>query len=331
MTPDYNQGHPSSAALPKNLRLKQPEQMRDVPGGTSRPIINQEEARFFKERGYVIKRGLLINHGQLHKAIDHLWANVPRGILNREDPDTWIDSPASKWEEDDHEKVGTLHGTNWKMRSRGVGGIGTELFLLDEVANHPAMLSVAESFLGDRMKPVERVRGIYAVLPQPPDSKGSLGPHGDYMAAQLSAMVLVSEVKPQCGGFTVWPGSHLPLHLQWDNVHGSVITGDRVEGYRETRDRVLCEITPHEFSGESGDVVFWHPRLIHSAGVNQSYKLGEPCVRIVIPIDYQIAGQTYIDDLEYGPGPIYQWWVDTRNFVEDVPSTKTNMWDSWAI
>ena len=331
MTPDYNTGHPSTASLPKDLEMKAPELMSDIPSGSTRPIINYEEAKFFKEFGYVIKRGLLTNKRQLEKSVDHLWSKAPSDILDRQNPDSWINSPGEKWNEQLHAEVGTLYGTNWKMRSRGPEGVGTEKFLVDEIANHPLMLSLAESFLGGRIKLVERVRGIYAVFPLPRGETGKLAPHGDYMAAQVSAMVLVTDAKPHCGGFTVWPGSHNLLHMQWDRVHGSTITGERIEGYRETRDRILREITPVEFTGERGDVIFWHPRLIHSAGVNQSIDLGEPVVRIIVPCDYQLAGQTYVDDLEFGPGPVYQWWVDTRNFAEDSVSTAENMWDSWAI
>ena len=331
MIADYNIGHPTTVALPKDFSSTEPVSMQDVQGGTSRPIVNSREADFFKEHGYLIKRGLLSNRDQLYKAVEHLWSNVPRDVIKRDDPNTWIDAPEKKWQEGDHERVGKLYGTNWKMRSHGEDGIGTELFLVDEIANHPVMIAIAESFLGAPIKPVERVRGIYAVLPQAPDSVGSLVPHGDYMAAQLSAMVLVDRVDPHGGGFTVWPGSHKQLHMQWDRVHGTTISGSRVEGYRKTRDRVIREIAPVEFSGDCGDVVFWHPRLIHSPGVNQSYKLGDPKVRVIVSVDYQKAGQTYIDDLEFGPGPIYQWWIDTRNFAEDQPSTAENLWDSWAI
>ena len=331
MKPDYNTGHPASVALPKGLSFREPVLMQEVPGGTTRPIINQSEAQFFKQHGYVIKRDLLVNKQQLSKAVDHLWAKVPREILKRDEPASWIDSPSTHWTEQDHEQVGLLMGTNWKIRSRGNQGIGTERFLVDEIANHPVMLSVAESFLGQSIKPVNRVRGIYAVFPQPEGVPGRLGPHGDYMASMLSAMVLVSDVKPNCGGFTVWPGSHRHLHTQWDTVHGSRITGARVAGYEQTRNEVLANTVPAEFTGSCGDVVFWHPRLIHSAGVNRSFDAGEPVVRVVVPVDYQSNGQKYVDDLEYGPGPIYQWWVDTRNFEEDKRSTAENIWDSWSI
>lgn len=331
MNPDYNTGHPTTAALPKDLQMKDSQIMSDIPGGTTRPIINREEAEFFKEFGYVIKRGLLTNKSQLGKAIDHLWSKAPDDILDRNNPDSWTNSPGDKWKEEYHAEMGMLYGTNWKMRSRGPSGIGTEKFLVDEIANHPLMHSVAESFLGGRIKRSERVRGIYAVFPLPHGKSGTLAPHGDYMASQVSAMVLVSDTKPNCGGFTLWPGSHTLLHMKWDRVHGSTITGDRVEGYRETRDRILREITPLEFTGACGDVIFWHPRLIHSAGVNRSVELGDPVVRVIVPCDYQLTGQTYVDDLEFGPGPVYQWWVDTRNFTEDTTSTTENMWSSWAI
>ena len=331
MNPDYGEGHPASAPLPKDLKFQDPLHMVDIAGGTDRPIITKEEAKHFKDHGYVIKRGLLSNAVQRQKAVEYFWANVPRGVLKKDDPSTWTDSPAQHWTQEDHERVGMLYGTNWKMRSRGVDGIGTETFLVDEIANHPVMISVVQSFFGQQIKTVNRVRGIYAVLPLPEDKNGSLGPHGDYMAAQLSAMTLITDVDEHCGGFTIWPGSHKLLHTEWDTVHGSTISGDRVDGYRNTRDNAIRDITPVEFCGKAGDVVFWHPRLIHSAGVNYSAHKGDPMIRLVVPSDYQIAGQTYVDDLEFGPGPIYQWWVDTRNFTEDQPSTPENMWESWAI
>lgn len=86
-----------------------------------------------------------------------------------------------------------------------------------------------------------------------------------------------------------------------------------------------------EFTGDAGDVVFWHPRTLHSAGVNYSADGNRPGVRLVVPCDYQRDGMTYFDDEEYGPGEKYQWWVDTRNYREDVPTTADNIFSGWAI
>lgn len=331
VAPDYNAGHPTSASIAKDVNYQQPELMLEVAEGTSRPVVNHHEAEFFRRHGYLIKRGLLSNRNQLNQAVEYMWSKVPNNAFERGNTDTWLDSPSSKWSEDVHEIVGLLHGTNWKMRSRGPDGIGTEHFLVNEIANHPLMISVAESFLGGRIKPVNRVRGIYAILPTAKPESDTLHPHGDYMAAQLSAMVLVDDVGPRGGGFTVWPGSHHRLHMQWDLVQGSVISGSRVEGFREERDKILRDTAPVELAGRAGDVVFWHPRMLHSAGVNYTAGTSEPKIRVIVPCDYQLAGRTLVDDLEFGPGPVYQWWVDTRNIMEDIPSTPNNMWDGWAI
>ena len=220
---------------------------------------------------------------------------------------------------------------NWKMRSRGEHGIGTQDFLVERIANHSNMLKLAAQLLGNEVVRSRRVRGIYGVFPQPRAARWGLGPHGDYMASQLSAMVFADDIPAHCGGFTVWPGSHIQMHLHWDNVHGSIISEDKVESYPQARDHVLRAIRPVEFSGAAGDVVFWHPRMIHSAGVNHSLEEGNPMVRVIVPCDYQRVGLSYFDDLNYGPGPAYQYWVDTRNFREDVQSSPQNMWSDWAI
>ena len=302
----------------------------DFPNSTE-PELSRDEIHSFKRRGFLIKRGVLRDSSVLDEAQSYFWSNVPRGIIRRDEPATWFDSPHTKMNPEDHPLVGALRGTNWKMRSPGVNGIGSEPFLVDGIANHPRMTEIVGSFLGSEVKHVSRVRGIYGVLPKEADVHETLHPHGDYMAAELSAMVLLHDTPPRYGGFTVWPGSHVRLHCHWDKVHGSTIDESRAEGYRLTRDQVLRDTSPVEFTGNAGDVIFWHPRLLHSAGVNFSSETGNPLVRIIVPCDYQRAGMTYLDNMDHGPGPLYQWWVDTRNTVEDCQSTPDNMWDRWGF
>lgn len=283
------------------------------------------------EHGFLVKRGLVDDSNALSGAVDLLWKNVPRGILCRDDPNTWIDCPHEKWLEQYVDQVGRLHRGNWKMRSRGTNGLGTQSFLVDQIANHPGIRTVASSMLGSPIEFARRVRGVYAIFPKPPEEDWSLGPHGDYMASQLSAMVFADDVPPHCGGFVVWPGSHTRLHQCWDYVHGSHITEENAKRFAQVRDQVLRDTVPVEFCGHAGDVVFWHPRLLHSAGINHSATEKSPVVRILIPCDYQRVGLSYYDDLQYGPGPLYQYWVDTRNFREDVAVTDDNMWSNWNI
>lgn len=329
--PDYNVGHPSSQPIADNVKFRAVQAAREAPGSKRATRLDAADFEFFKQHGYLIKRGVLTQESTAFaSAIDMFWNSVPNQALRRDNPRTWLNDPASHWQPEDHPRVGTLIGTNWKMRSRGENGIGTQRFLVESLANHPAMLKLATSFLGAGIRRVRRVRGVYGVFPMVDQTHDKLHPHGDYMASQLSAMVLLSDVPPQCGGFTLWPGSHHRMHLCWDRVNGSVITGARVQRYPQTRDQLLRDTAPVEFTGFAGDVIFWHPRVIHSAGVNYSATTDEPMVRMLAPIDYQRSGETELDDLEYGPGPKYQWWVDTRNVKEDVASTKDNIWHGWA-
>ena len=331
---EYNAGHLTGQPPAADAQPRAPAPFRDPAGATSGPALAPDEIAHFKEHGFLVKRRLLADDEACQQAIDHLWGKAPEGTLRRDDPGTWLAIPEGRWTDADVARVGRFVHGNWKLRSPGPRGVGTEPFLVDRIANHPHMHAVARRLLGAPMRPARRVRGIYAVFPKPPAAPARLGPHADYMAAQLAAMVLLHDVPPRTGGFTLWPGSHRRLHPHWDTVHGGGIGAARGEGFRLARDDVLRDIAPVECVGGAGDVVFWHPRMLHSAGVNYSAEAdaaGEPTVRVIVPCDYGRAGLDYFDDDEFGPGEKYQWWVDTRNFREDVAATVDNLWHGWAI
>ena len=105
----------------------------------------------------------------------------------------------------------------------------------------------------------------------------------------------------------------------------------KAERFLTAREQILRDTMPVEFNGKPGDVIFWHPRALHSAGLSHSADNGSPAVRVIIPCDYQIAGRDYFDDEDYGPGADYQWWIDTRNFASDVAPSENNIWDDWGI
>lgn len=263
---EYAVGHASGQPKDPEIVVHEPAVFEDPDFLAPGPTLSGAEVEHFKDQGFIVKRGLIDDAEAFQQIADYLWSNVPRDILQRDDPATWLDAPNEKWAEEDIPRVGRLIHGNWKMRSPGPDGVGTESFLVDRIANHPSMIEMARAVFDAPIKPPRRVRGIYAVLPKPSAARGRLGPHADYMAAELSAMVLVHEIHSHSGGFTLWPGSHLRLHPHWDTVHGGVISDDRREGFREARDAVLRDITPLEFTGHAGDVVFWHPRTLHSAG-----------------------------------------------------------------
>ena len=78
-------------------------------------------------------------------------------------------------------------------------------------------------------------------------------------------MVLyLSDVLPQGGGFTVWPGSHRVIAKHHATLGGE----DRLPSFYDALEDVQARIRPVELSGPAGTVVFRHHRIVHTAGIN---------------------------------------------------------------
>ena len=106
-------------------------------------------------------------------------------------------------------------------------------------------------------------------------------------------------------------------------------------------------LTSRSLTGCPSDVCFWHPRAVHSAGVNTSDR-----VRVVVPCDFQKDVPTIeyppysghsrrraeqsgksLDPAASGqPGELtMQWWIDTKEAIApDLPPQK-DMFSSWEI
>ena len=291
--------------------------------------LTSDEVESFKTHGYFVKRNLIKEKNQLQRIVEYTWHNVPDKQICATDPHSWLNVPANGWCESDAKCIGQIRNGNWKMRSPGA--IGTEDFILKATAQHPNVQRLVRQLIGDPIRPPNRVRGVYVILPKPSSKEGGLGPHVDHAAAQLSAMVLLAKTPPRCGGFTIWPGSHSRLHTYWKSCyHAHWMESRKADFDREFRS-ILETVHPLEFCGDVGDVVFWHPRLIHSAGVNYSMELESPCIRFVVPCDFQHDGLTFFDDDTLGPSDNAQWWVCTRHFEEDPVPTQDNIWHDWAF
>ena len=297
--------------------------------GNANPQLSPSEVEHFKREGFIVKRGLVQETDEFEDIVDYVWETVPNGVMSRTMPSTWLDEPHTRWPTSAVARIGILQNANWKMRSPHV--YGRETTLLDVSANHPRVRATVQQFLGERLESAKRVRGVYLVLPKSPTAKGRLGPHVDHSAAQLSAMVLIDKIPTRTGAFTVWPGSHVRLHRFWTSCQGAHFDQRVKSEFDAEFKAILSDTVPVEFVGEAGDVVFWHPRLIHSAGVNYSGETNNPRIRFAIPCDFQKSGYTFYDDEDLGPGSKQQWWVDTRHFREDPAPTSTNMWDDWRI
>ena len=328
---DYNEGHAASLAISSEISIKEPLTFRDPDYFDPTPFLNQQEIKHFKKEGFIVKRQLIKDEETFQKIKDHIWANVPRSLMKQNNPQTWIEPPENKWTESDSLKVGHLKHRNWKIRSKGSNGLGTEDFLVKNIANSPNMLKVVESLIGSPVRPPKRVRGIYCVFPSKPGSQEKYNVHVDYIPSHVTAMVIADQIRPGCGGFMLWPGSHIELHRYWNTAHGGGMDHETSQKFLGAREKIIRGTTPVEFTGSAGDVIFWHPRAIHSAGSNRSAEHSDPLVRVIIPCDFQLDGLAYVDDEKFGPSEDYQWWIDTRNFEEDMPPNTTNIWNDWAI
>ncbi|MFT5365834.1 MAG: hypothetical protein ACI8V2_000775, partial [Candidatus Latescibacterota bacterium] len=186
---DNNRQRVSIPKMAADVVVRPPEVFADPDFTNGDPTLDETEVSYFKENGFIVKRGLIDEPETFERIVDYLWENVPREIVKRDDSQTWQGAPHGQWTEEDVEKAGLFGGGSWKMRSRD--GIGTEPFLIDKIAHHPNMQKVVSSFIGQPVKPTQRVRGVYAIFPKPPSEEGRLGAHADQAAAQLSAMVFV--------------------------------------------------------------------------------------------------------------------------------------------
>ena len=77
--------------------------------------LSTEDLRFFKENGYLIKRGVL-DPDLCARARDRLWQGAPPR-LRRDDPDTWVGPFRPEEENED----GSNHrkGFRWNFREPG--------------------------------------------------------------------------------------------------------------------------------------------------------------------------------------------------------------------
>jgi len=91
----------------------------------------------------------------------------------------------------------------------------------------------------------------------------------------------------------------------------------------------ISSIVPLEMCGGKGDVIWWHGKTLHSAGIHTG-----DTVRLAIPADFQQLRETvpkvrpawplkvdYVNNLE--------WFKDTLPFAEDKPP-QPDMWASWG-
>lgn len=301
-------------------------------------VVSQAEIEFFKENGFLFKHGL-IDRDAAADALDRAWQclieTVPPAadsgwLLKRDDPTSWRAPrwtklpPAEASGPFEGRQRTAVHGRTVKMHE-----IGNQQFLLDLVPNNPRIREIAHALLANNLKASERTRGIYALFPSEQLSEeeieqrlngSSLGPHTDRVCQQLNVCAYLDDVTPRSGGFTVYPGSHRIMF----QAHQYEANWSPTDSFSDALREVVRTITPVEFVGRQGDVVFWHGRTVHSAGVH----VGD-AIRWAVFADFTEDREILNADEHRALG-LYEWFKDAKLFKNDR-KVSDDMWQSWRL
>jgi len=248
--------------------------------------LTEDEIEFFRENGYLIKRGLL-DPELMARARESLWENPP-GQLDRDDPATWI----GPFRETSDDRDSLYSGFNWKYRRRG-----GEEWMIKLLAKNSSVWAIAEQLVGEgALQEPERVRGIYCMMPEGDLPEWPYRCHVDAHPFHLGVVGYIDDVDADGGGFNVWPGSHKDFYYTFHSQYGNDPDERHpvVRAEYDARQRMDCH-------GKAGDVVFWHHRIGHSAGHNRTRR-----IRQAILYDFR---RKNLDDLLETP-PQENMWQD---------------------
>jgi hypothetical protein len=244
--------------------------------------LSAEDIAFFKREGYLIKREVL-DPGLMARALDRMWEAAPHP-LDRNDPDTWAGAFP--------EQRGV-----WKFRDPA-----TEEWMIRLLTGDPSVHGMAEQLLGKgTLSEIERIRGIYSTFPEGDLPERPTTGHVDRHPFHLGAVGYLDHVGPKGGAFTVWPGSHLAFFHDFLS-HVKFEPTDQFE-----RDEAAFRKRPGvECCGGPGDLIFWHHRIMHTAGHNRSRR-----VRLAILGDY--TRKDMEETMEEPPsGDMWKYWEGVR-------------------
>ncbi|MCY3840779.1 MAG: phytanoyl-CoA dioxygenase family protein [Gammaproteobacteria bacterium] len=322
---------------PKPSVEKKPSVVFEAPD-LARPgeTVSAEEIQFFVDNGFLVKKRL-IEAAAVEEALGKIWVYLRDQVPMAEgatapspgDPSTWASPEWAPMPKPD--ESGPYQGRQriaYGGHTVKLHDLGNADFLMDLVPNHPQVRAVAKVILGDDLRPSERTRGVYAVFPNasevdtddPERFTRSLGPHTDQVCQQLNACVYLDDVPARSGGFTVYPGSHQIMF----RAHRFEANWSPLPDFRDALRRVVAEIEPVEFAGEKGDVIFWHGRTVHSAGVH----MGDS-IRWAVFADFTVDREVLSPEEHKRIGQ-FEWFKDAKRFAEDA-RVGEEMWRGWRL
>ena len=297
---------------------------RDVDPAAARKIgLSEAEIAFFKETGFIVKRGL-IPEADLAPWVDAMWDKAIPPCVDRSDPSTYVD-PGDRpgWGPSDEfaaegERVGRTNRAwpaSYGPAAVSYTEVGGHPGYVAATTAHPNVLRMVQALLGGAIKRPHRTRGQYIHFPRSETSLEpplfGLGPHNDTQPSELFGFVYLADVPPKSGGTCIWPTSPHRLYRTLDSEQSYGFHPN--ESYGPAFNATVEAVAPVEFCGSAGDVLFLHPLMLHSAGIHSAAH-GGGTPRIATVMEWQRARP---------PGPRTMWWTlndGSRAVREDMVS-----------
>ncbi len=260
--------------------------------------LTSDELYQFRDRGFLVLRRVL-NPAGCARAVDRMWSCMPPGF-RRDSPFSWRGLLT------DCEGTLSLRRRQGHFQVRDESWFGEEWQRL--LPANPIVFAVACELLGHGLvDPPERIRGLYPVFP----TWSLLGPrpqgHLDRGIFQLGALAYLDDVKAGGGGLVVWPGSHKDFHMQF---HRHVGDGPR-PGIPAAL-QAWSALPGVEITGQAGDVIFYHHRLLHASGRNRRLS-----VRQAMLAEFALRGIRGTLE-EPPPRDLWWYWPGLRERVADL-------------
>lgn len=202
-----------SAEFPVGFSAHGPK--RDVDPAAARQMgMSAAETEFFKEFGYIVKRGLVPKE-ELAPWVDKLWETVVPSCCDRSDPSTWVDPQRHPDWGPSPELAAEARAVGRVMRAYPAGfeagnirwaKIGGDPEYVRATSGHPNVLRMVQTLLGGPIKRPHRVRGQYVHFPKTSERLDhtpplyGLGVHNDFQPFECFGFILIDDVEPKSGG-----------------------------------------------------------------------------------------------------------------------------------
>ena len=210
--------------------------------------LTLEDKSFFKENGYLIKRGVL-SDAQVQAARDALWDGIE---VDRNKPETWVQSGPRVPCPGSHPAIrATVQESPVFSMMEEMVGVGQ----LNGGGPGPHLVfpSGDDEWTGAKHGHLD---GYYTPTNGVPE--GTVG----YMT--INVTIYVEHIEHRGGCFTVFPGTHRMAH-EYFKTH-SLLSVQGGSSNRIWSDEEMPSAL--EFEGAPGDVCFWHGQMVHTGSKN---------------------------------------------------------------